>query len=202
MQSLSSRASAIARRTRSLFRSPESRLGMSVLAAALLFVSVDAAVAHGYKLGAIEIGHPWSRATPPGAKVGGGYLTLTNDGDTPDTLVAATIVAADRAEIHEMKVEDGIMKMRPLEGGLPLPAHTAVKLDPSGVHLMFIDLKQPLVQGTKVKGTLTFAKAGTVDVEFMVDAIGASAKEMKHEDMQGAKDMQGGKDMPGMTMDP
>ncbi len=83
--------------------------------------------------------------------------------------------------------------MRPVAGGLALPAHTSTKLDPGGIHLMLLDLKGPLVEGTKVKGTLTFEKAGTVDIEFAVGAIGAGAKAVKHDD-HGA--------MPGMKMDP
>ncbi|HWJ75379.1 MAG TPA: copper chaperone PCu(A)C [Kaistia sp.] len=177
---------------RHLFASPEERIGIAVLATALLFVGVNAAAAHQYKIGAIEIGHPWSRATPPGAKVAGGYLTLTNDGDTADKLVSATAEIAGRAEIHQMSVEDGVMKMRQVEGGLDIPAHGSVTLDPNGFHLMLLDLKGPLVQGTKMHGSLTFEKAGTVEVDFAVDAIGANPKPMKHD---------GGDAMPGMKMD-
>ncbi|SHE77438.1 hypothetical protein SAMN02745157_0909 [Kaistia soli DSM 19436] len=187
-----SRLNSVRVAVRRLLTSPEERIGIAVFAMALLFVGVDAAAAHEYKIGAIEIGHPWSRATPPGAKVGGGYLTLTNDGDMPDKLVSATVEIAGRAEIHQMSVEDGVMKMRQVEGGLDIPAHGTVKLDPSGLHLMFLDLKGPLVRGTKVHGSLTFEKAGTVDVDFIVDAIGASPKPMKHD---------GGDSMPGMKMD-
>ncbi len=176
---------------RRLFRSAEERIGIATFAAALLIVGVDAAAAHEYRLGAIEIGHPWSRATPPGAKVGGGYATFTNDGDTADTLVAATISVADKTEIHEMSVKDGVMTMRPVEGGVAIPPHGTVTLGPNGLHLMFIGLKSPLVQGTKVPGSLTFAKAGTVAVEFAIDAIGANPKPMKHD---------GGDAMPGMKM--
>ncbi|MBZ9934702.1 copper chaperone PCu(A)C [Mesorhizobium sp. BR1-1-16] len=177
---------------RRLFVSPEERIGIAVLAMAFLLVGVDAAAAHEYKIGAIEIGHPWSRATPPGAKVAGGYLTVTNDGDTPDKLVSATVEIAGRAEIHEMSVEDGVMKMRQVEGGLDIPAHGTVTFDPNGLHLMLLDLKGPLVRGTNVHGSLTFEKAGTVEVDYVVDAIGANPKPMKHD---------GGDAMPGMKMD-
>lgn len=173
---------------RRLFRSTEERIGIATFAAALLLVGVDAAAAHDFRAGAIEIGHPWSRATPPGAKVGGGYVTLTNDGDTEDTLVAASFDASEKAEIHEMGVKDGVMTMRQVEG-IAIPPHGTVTLDPNGFHLMFVGLKAPLVKGTTVPGSLTFAKAGTVAVEFTIDAIGA--KPMKHD---------GGDAMPGMKM--
>ncbi len=170
-----------------LLRSAEARIGIAAFATALVFVSIDAAAAHEFKIGAIEIGHPWSRATPPGAKVGGGYVTITNEGDTPDRLVAATFEGSASAEIHEMAVKDGVMTMRELADGLPIPAHETVTLAPSGLHLMFVGLKAPLVQGTEVKGTLTFEKAGTVEVAFAVDAIGAKPKAEDHDAMPGMK---------------
>ncbi len=162
-----------------LFRSfsgIEQRIAIATLAIGLLFVGVDAARAHEFKIGAIEVEHPWSRATPPGAKVGGGYLVIANDGDSDDTLVSATFESAGRTEIHQMSVDNGVMKMRPVEGGVAVPAHGKAELAPNGFHLMFMDLKQPLKQGESVKGTLTFAKAGTVDVVFEIDAIGAMSK--------------------------
>lgn len=164
-------------------------LSAGAVAAILLSLSIDAAVAHDFKIGTIEIDHPWSRATPPGAKVGGGYMTLTNDGDVADKLVSATFAASDRAELHKMSLENGVMKMGAVKGGVDLPARGTVKLEPNGLHLMFPDLKKPLVRGTKVRGTLTFEKAGTVEVEFAVDSIGATGK--------GAKD-DASDDMPGM----
>ena len=177
---------------RRLFRSTEERIGIATLAGALLLVGIDAAAAHEYKLGALEIGHPWSRATPPGAKVGGGYATITNDGDTPDRLVSATFSGAPQTQMHEMSVEDGVMKMREIPGGIAIPAHGTVTLGPGGLHLMFVGLTAPLVLGSKVPGTLTFEKAGTVEVQFAIDAIGANPKPMKHD---------GGDAMPGMKMD-
>ncbi len=101
---------------------------------------------------------------------------IANDGDSDDTLVSATFESAGRTEIHQMSVDNGVMKMRPVEGGVAVPAHGKAELAPNGFHLMFMDLKQPLKQGESVKGTLTFAKAGTVDVVFEIDAIGAMPK--------------------------
>jgi len=74
--------------------------------------------AHDDTAGALKIGHPWSRATPNGAKVAGGYLTVTNTGAEPDTLIGGTFAAAGRVEVHRMSMEDGVMKMAPVEGGL------------------------------------------------------------------------------------
>lgn len=145
------------------------------LALAAAFVLPSAAFAHGYKAGAIEIGHPWSRATPPGAPVAGGYLKLTNTGSEPDTLVAATLEAAGRVEIHEMAVVDGVMKMRPLADGIALAPGATVELKPGGYHIMFMNLKRGLVKGDKVKGTLEFRKAGKVEVEYAVEALTAGA---------------------------
>jgi copper(I)-binding protein len=145
------------------------------LALAAAFALPSAAFAHGYKAGAIEIGHPWSRATPPGAPVAGGYLKLTNTGTEPDTLVAATLEAAGRVEIHEMAVVDGVMKMRPLADGIALAPGASVELKPGGYHIMFMNLKHGLVKGDKVKGTLEFRKAGKVEVEYAVEALTAGA---------------------------
>ena len=86
------------------------------------------AEAHSYKLGNLEIGHPWSRATPAGAPTAGAYLKITNNGSTADRLTAAKSPAADKVEIHEMKMEGSIMRMRELERGLEIPAGATVKL--------------------------------------------------------------------------
>ena len=156
------------------------RLGMASAALGLLVLSAPFALAHEFKAGAIRIDHPWSRATPPGAKVGGGYVTLVNEGDSPDRLVSATFEGSGRAEIHNMQVQDGVMTMRPVTDGVEIPAHETVTFAPSGYHLMFLELKKPLVKGEQVAGTLTFEKAGTVPVKFSVDAIGASGKTNDH----------------------
>ena len=137
-----------------------------------LALVAPAALAADYKAGAIEIDHPWARATPSGAKVGAGYLKLTNTGATADRLVGATAAAAGRVEIHEMSMDNGVMKMRPLKDGVELQPGATVELKSGSYHLMMFDLKQPLKQGDHVKGTLTFEKAGPVDVEFAVEGVG------------------------------
>lgn len=155
------------------------KLSYSFAAAALL-LSAGFATAHEFKAGPLKIGHPWSRATPAGAKVGGGYLSIENTGTTVDRLVSVSVPFAGRSEIHEMAVKDGIMTMRPLDNGIELPAGTNVEFKPGGYHIMFMELKQQLKQGEMMKGTLTFEKAGTVDVEFKVDSIAAKGSEGGH----------------------
>ena len=147
-----------------------SRRAVLGLAAALLIV--PAAWAHEYKLGTLVVDHPWSRATLPGAKVAAGYLTVKNSGAEPDRLVAVSAGISVKGEIHEMTVKDGVMTMRPVAGGLEIPAGGEVKLEPGSYHLMFMDLKEPAVEGVKFQGTLTFEKAGTIEVEFAVEKPG------------------------------
>ena len=116
---------------------------------------------------------PWARATPKGAEVGGGYLTIHNNGATPDRLTGGTADFAT-VEVHQMKSKNGVMEMREVEGGLAIPAHGSVALTPGGYHLMFKHLTHPLVKGESVKATLKFEHAGPVEVEFNVMGIGAA----------------------------
>ena len=151
------------------------------LAAAALALSASLAAAHEFKAGPLKIGHPWSRATPAGAKVGGGYLTIENTGTAADRLVSVAVPSAARSEIHEMATKDGIMTMRPLENGIEVPAGGKVEFKPGVYHIMFMELKQPLKQGEMMKGTLTFEKAGSVEVEFKVDSIAAKGGADAHQ---------------------
>lgn len=144
-----------------------------VAAAGAASQAVQAPAAPATKAGAIAIETPWLRATPAGAKVAGGYVTLRNTGTEPDRLTGAAIPQAGRAEIHSMTHEGGVMKMAPVEGGLALAPGTSVALKPGGYHLMFLDLKDGLKAGETVAGTLTFERAGTVPVRFTVAPIGA-----------------------------
>lgn len=150
--------------------------------AILAFVVVSGfASAHGLKVGTLEIGHPYSRATVPGAKVASGYLSVKNTGTEPDRLVSVSSDIAGKSEIHEMSVDSaGVMTMRPVEGGLEIPAGGEIKLAPKGLHIMFMDLKEQPKEGEKFKGTLTFEKAGSVEVEFGVDAMGGGGDHTMH----------------------
>lgn len=143
-------------------------LGLVLTAAPVLAPSL----AHDYKVGTLKIDHPWARATPAGARVAGGFMKISNAG-AADKLVSATATVAGRVEVHEMAVNDGVMTMRELAAGLPIPENGSVELKPGSFHVMFMDLKQPLKAGDKFKGTLTFEKAGTVEVEFAVEAMGS-----------------------------
>ncbi len=123
--------------------------------------------------GRLKISAPWARATPKGASVGGGYMTITNTGTESDRLSAAPPTSPRRVQIHEMTMDNGVMKMRPVAGGLEIKPGQTVKLNPGGYHVMFMGLKQQLKQGEHFKATLDFAKAGKVDVDFAVEGIGA-----------------------------
>ena len=145
-----------------------------ILAAALA-LAAGSALAQDYKVGTIEIEHPWARATPKGATIGAGYMTITNKGAEPDRLLGGAVGFAQRFEIHSMAMEQGVMKMREVKDGLEIKPGETLQLKPGGYHVMFVDLKQPLAQGDRVKVTLTFAKAGTIDVEYSVEAMGAGS---------------------------
>lgn len=134
---------------------------------------IQPAFAHDYKIGDLSISNPWSRATPAGARVAGGYLKIENKGSAADRLISATFERAGRVEIHEMSVTDGVMRMRELPAGVPIAATSTAELKPGGLHLMFTALTAPLKLGEQIKGMLTFERAGTIDVEFAVEAIGA-----------------------------
>lgn len=124
--------------------------------------------------GDLQISQAWTRATLPAAKVAAGYVTIENQGSEPDRLVAVEADFSDAAEIHEMTMKDGMMKMRPLAEGLDIPAGEFVTLEPGGSHLMFMGLEQPLVQGETVDMTLMFEQAGRLEISLPVAAIGAS----------------------------
>ena len=157
------------------------------LAACLL---ATGALAQQYKLGSLEIDHPWSRATPKGAKTGAGYVSIKNTGSTADRLLGGSFADAGKIEIHQMTMDQGVMKMRPVTGGVEIKPGETLELKPDGLHLMFVDLKQPLKKGEQVDGTLQFEKSGKVQVQFTVEGIGAASSKS---DMK--SDM---KSMPGM----
>jgi copper(I)-binding protein len=151
----------------------------SLLAAVVALVA-GPVLAHDYKVGTLHIDHPWSRATPEGAKVAGGYLTITNMGTAPDKLIGGSFELAGRVEIHEMAMTNGVMTMREVAGGLVIPPGGKVELKPGGYHVMFMELKRALKKDEKIKGTLVFEKAGTLAVEFEIGAIGASETGHQH----------------------
>jgi copper(I)-binding protein len=140
-----------------------------------LSLLASASAAGDFSAGDVEIGNPWARATPKGASVAGAYMSITNKGSTPDRLISGSTPVASRFEVHTMVIEDGIAKMRPVEGGLEIKPHQTVELKPGAYHVMLTGLTQPLQQGERVPGTLVFERAGKVDVEFTVVPIGQNA---------------------------
>jgi copper(I)-binding protein len=126
-------------------------------------------------VGDLVITQAWSRATPSGAKVAGGYLVIENTGKIADRLIGGAGEIAGKVEVHEMAMNNGVMTMRPLDKGLAIEPGQTVKLAPGGHHLMMFDLKGQLKQGDKVPVTLEFEKAGKVTVSLDVQGVGAQA---------------------------
>lgn len=122
----------------------------------------------------VEIIDAWSRATPPGAKVAAGYLTIRNQGAAPDRLVGASSPAAARVETHVMEMQGQIMRMREAKG-YDVPAKGSFELKPGGPHLMLVDIKRPLKEGEKISIVLRFQNAGEIKVDFDVKALGAAS---------------------------
>lgn len=149
------------------------RLSRRVLGAAVLLCFVTSAWTQGQRAGAIRIDRPWTRATPPAASTGAGYLSLTNEGREADRLVGVTSPVAGRAEIHTMEAIDNVARMRWQKDGLALPPGETVELKPGGVHIMFMDLTQPIRPGMRIPITLELQRAGKVQVELLAAPIGA-----------------------------
>jgi len=148
----------------------------AIACAAMLWHFLAAPVrAEEVKAGDLVITQAWSRATPGGAKIGGGYLTIENKGSAPDRLIGGSADVADKVQVHEMAMNNGVMTMRPLDKGLTIEPGKIVKLAPGGYHLMMMDLKGPLKQGDKLPVTLEFEKAGKVTVSLDVQGVGAQA---------------------------
>jgi len=135
----------------------------------------------------VEIKEAWARATPAGTHTGAAYVTLQSP--TGDRLTGASTPVAKTAEIHSMTMDNGVMKMRQVEG-IDVPAGQPVTLKPGGYHIMLMGLTQPLKQGQTFPLTLTFAKAGSENVTVTVEKVGS----------MGPGNHSGGMNMPGMNM--
>lgn len=149
---------------------------LAAVASVLVMLAATPAVAHDFRVGALSIGHPWSRATPRRATTGAGYLSITNTGTEPDRFISGSVEVASGFELHRTSVADGVVSMRPLEGGLEIRAGETVELKPGGTHIILVNLKDPLEQGKRFSGTLVFEKAGTAQVEFLVLQVGSSGR--------------------------
>ena len=118
-------------------------------------------------LAQVEIEKPWTRATPPGAKMAAGYMTIRNKAASADKLLSVTSSGAARVETH-VTIKDGdIVRMREVKG-YDVPANGMLELKPGGSHLMFVDIKRPFKDGEAIPATLRFEKAGEVKVDFRV----------------------------------
>jgi copper(I)-binding protein len=129
--------------------------------------------AHSVDVGSLSLTDLWTRASPPKAPTASGYLTITNKGNEADRLVGAASPAAERAELHAMAVVDGVMKMAAVTNGVEIPAGGSVTLAPNGLHIMFMGLKEPFLEGGKLPVVLTFEKAGAVETFLHILAVGA-----------------------------
>jgi periplasmic copper chaperone A len=155
----------------------------------------DRAPGAAVQAGDLVVTQAWSRATPSGAKVASGYLTIENKGTAPDRLLGGSSDAAAKVEVHEMATRDGVMTMRSLDGGLSIAPGATVKLAPNGYHLMLTDITKPLKLGDTVTVTLDFEKAGKKAVTLRVLGIGAKEPDssvpsdgtMDHEKMDHGK---------------
>lgn len=139
---------------------------LRALIAAAVLVATPAA-AHQYNKGALNIVHPSSRLAAKGM-TGVGYLTVNNKGATPDFLLAIESPIAAKVEIHASTNTNGVSRMAKVKGGVAVPAKGSVKLEPGGLHVMFVKLKQPLAAGDRFSAVLVFRNAGRVPIEFMV----------------------------------
>jgi len=169
--------------------SPLSKLAYAVFLSVLLAAPASA---EEVRVGDLVITQAWSRATPGGAKVAGGYLTIENKGAAPDRLIGGTADVAAKVQVHEMATSNGVMTMRPLDGGLTIDPGKTVKLAPGGYHLMMLELKSPFKKGDRIPVTLEFEKAGKVAVSFEVQGVGApgpsaAPMDMKMHDHSGMK---------------
>jgi len=151
--------------------------------AAIVFSVSGDGMANDYKAGSIEISTPWSRATPKGAQTAIGYMTIKNNGTTPDRLIGGSVEIADRFQLHAMTMEDGIAKMRDLTD-IEIKPGQSIEFKPEDSHVMFVNLKHPLSKGEQINGTLVFEHGGTVKIQYSVQGIGAQLGPQGMEHMQ------------------
>jgi len=143
---------------------------ITLMKTSLALLLLLASITQVFAADSITIERPYARASAPGQMVGGGFMTIVHQGSSEDRLVSATTPIAREVQIHTMNMDGGVMRMRPVEGGLAIPAGGRVVLQPGGLHLMFMDISAPLVAGTTFPVTLRFAKAGDIKVDFNVEA--------------------------------
>ena len=148
-------------------------VGLTTLAAIAWAVATPA-IAHDYEVNGIVVEHPWARATAPRQPAGAVYVTLRNTGARDDRLIGAATPIAETSGLHTTRNDGGIMRMRPVKV-VEVPAGAAATLAPGGQHIMLVGLTEPLEVGNLLPLTLTFERAGTVDIEVFIDIPGAGA---------------------------
>ena len=131
-----------------------------------------AVLAHNHDQGDIQVRHPWSRATAPGAKVAAGYMEIRNNGKQADRLLSAQTPVAQRVELHVTRQEGDVMRMRQVQA-YDIPARERLELRPSGPHLMLVDIARPLKKGERVPMKLRFERAGEIEVQLEVQDLGS-----------------------------
>jgi copper(I)-binding protein len=156
------------------------KMRLAIISMAIVCFITTSAMATDYTAGSLVISGPWSRATPKGAESAIGYMTIKNDGTTPDRLIGGSVDVAETFELHSMVMENGIAKMRELKDVEIKPGQT-VEFKPGGSHVMFVNLKHLLSKGDHISGALVFEHAGKVQIEYSVEGIGAQSPEgMEH----------------------
>lgn len=148
--------------------------------AALSAVLPTPLAAEAYQAGAITVSAAWARETVPAQQAGGGFMTVENAGNRPDRLLSATSGVADKVALHIVSMDGGVMRMRPVAGGIAIPARGKIELRPGSFHIMFMGLKAPLRRGESVPVTLRFARAGTITARLAVQPIGAMGPDGGH----------------------
>ena len=151
---------------------------LAFTAALVTAAMVSTAQAEEYKLGDLVIDTPWMKATMPNAPVSGGYMVIRNTGSEADRLIGGNVDFAGKVEVHEMKMENDVMKMREVEGGLEIPAGGEVVLKPGGFHVMFMGLKEQLKEGETREVEVSFQNAGSITLPFPVKTVTMMKKPM------------------------
>jgi hypothetical protein len=144
--------------------------GMAILAASIPFT---AGASDPIAVGNLQISQPWARASAGRGDTGAAFMVIANTGSEDDRLVSAATSVAKKTEIHQTKMEDGVMKMRAMEGGLAIPAGEEVTLKPMGLHVMMMGVTDKLVEGRTLMLKLTFEKAGSIEVAVPIAGPGA-----------------------------
>ncbi|MEQ1754987.1 MAG: copper chaperone PCu(A)C [Micropepsaceae bacterium] len=142
---------------------------LALIAAVAAPLCISVAQAHSYRVGTITIDHPWAPATRTGTPVGVAYMTISNAAPVPVLLLGVSSPIADKVEIHSMSMDGGIMRMRPVAGGVTIPARGKISFGPSGLHMMLLGLRKTLEVEEMEPMTLTFRGGLTIKVDLYIE---------------------------------